>query len=46
VPNWAEDAAVRKAFPELAELLKKKQSDKTALIKTNEGWIHEGDFDE
>lgn len=46
VPEWATDAKVQQAMPELAKALQAKQDGKAALIKTNEGWVHERDFND
>lgn len=46
VPSWAGDAALQSAMPQLAKALQTSQDGKTTLILTNEGWVHQADFDE
>jgi len=38
VPAWANDPAVRAAFPELAEVLKPKKEARVDLVLMNDGW--------
>lgn len=46
VPGWAIDARVREAMPALVRVLQAKRDGKATLIKTNEGWVHEQDFND
>lgn len=46
VPDWATEAKVLQTMPELVKALQVGQDGKAILIKTNEGWFHEGDFDD
>jgi hypothetical protein len=44
VPAWAKDAVVQESVGKLKERLVDGQAGKATLIKTNEGWVHERDF--
>lgn len=46
VPGWATEAKMLQTMPELVKALQVGQDGKATLIKTNEGWFHEGDFDD
>lgn len=46
VPVWASDTQVQAALPDLAQKLQAQQDGKAVLVKTNEGWVHQQDFNE
>lgn len=45
VPDWAEALRGNEAVPQVGRALQAKQEGKAALVLTNEGWVHERDFD-
>lgn len=45
VQKWAQDPAVRHAIPSLDEALRNSREGKATLVLTNEGWVHERDFE-
>lgn len=46
VPGWANDSVVREAMPQLERVLQEQQDGKTAMVLTNEGWVHERDMED
>lgn len=44
VPAWANNPAVRAAIPQLDRQLQERQEGRAVMILTNEGWVHEKDF--
>lgn len=46
VPDWATEPRVLQTMPELVTALRVGQDGQAVLIKTNEGWFHERDFDD
>lgn len=46
VAEWATEPKVQEAIPRLSMALKPAQDGKAALVLTNEGWVHQADFDE
>lgn len=45
VPGWAERLRADAAVPQVGRALQAAQEGKATLVLTNEGWVHERDFD-